>query len=165
MWPLFSYPYSASIAKKVTSTFGNTNTRGLVYNKSLSISEKTAGQEAKSDRHAFVRNADDSLTEVARETYTTSADGKTATYELGLLQTATDGTQSLTSALKIDGTGFNIGVTNLTDKGLTFDTDAGAIYFGAALKWRIVLSGDDLSFEYKQADGSYVAKAQMTAEV
>jgi hypothetical protein len=164
MWPLFSYPYSASIAKKVTSTSGSTNTRGLVYNKSISVQEKAAGQEAKSDRHAFVRNADDTLTEVARETYTTSADGKSATYQLGLLQTATDGTQSLGSALKIDATGFNIGANNLTDKGLSFDTDEGAIYFGEALKWRIKLVNEDLAFEFKQPDGTFVTKTLMTAE-
>lgn len=165
--PLLEYPFRTAIARKVHTVFGATNTRELVFNRAASVVKQTDGQASKHNAHHFMQHTDDTLTEYARQVYTASADGKSAEWTLGLLQTKGDGSQELSTALKATPTGVNISGVSLTPNSLSYDSTAGAIYFGGPAKtWRIILSGtdDDLSFEYKDAQGNYVPKVLMTKE-
>ena len=148
------------------SVFRATNTRDLVYNRSLTVVKKTDGQVSTHNQHHCIQHADDSLTEIARQVYTKDAAGDTALFTLGLLRTLPDGTQELGTALKVTEDGVTIGEANLDEAGRSFDTAAGAVYFGgSARKWRIIMTEEDLAFKYKIADGSYVSKVLMTKEV
>ena len=167
--PLFAYPFRTSIALKVVSVFGATNTRELVYNRAFSVVKQTDGQVSTHNSHHYTQAADDSLTEYARQIYKVSSDGDSAEYSLGLLSTKQDGTQELATALKISGAGVSVSGVNLSPNSLSFDSQEGSIYFGGVNKtWRIRMTTDggvdDLSFEYKIADGSYVSKVLMTKD-
>jgi hypothetical protein len=147
------------------SAFGAANTRDLVHNRSLTVVKKTDGQVSTHNQHHYVQHADDSLTEIARQVYTTDAAGDTAQFTLGSLRTLPDGTQELGTALKVTEDGVMIGEANLDEAGRSFDTAAGAVYFGGrARKWRIIMTEEVLAFKYKIADASYVPKVLMTKE-
>jgi hypothetical protein len=67
-WTLNPYPQSVALAKRAVSTLGVSHIKDLIFNRSLNVVQKTAGQTATAYSHKYAVNPDDTVTEFARET-------------------------------------------------------------------------------------------------
>jgi hypothetical protein len=155
---LFTFPFSSATAKKIVTALGSAFTKDSVFKTSHRVISKADNATATNSDHAYIIESDDSVTEVARTDVVTAQDGLSSTYQVSVLKD-----DHLVTALSVSADGFAVAGTNLTEAGVSFNTDSQAYYLGTSKKWRILLdSSGDLAFQSKDGSGNYVTRNLMS---
>lgn len=149
-----AWPFDSSKALSVVGAAGSHFMRNLTTSVMNIVGEKEDGTKGSTYNSAWVHNTTDSTTqEISRMVHELDETSENATISIGVLHTDGASNQFIepTLAMRYDAT--VISAQDATDAtasatfestGLSFDTDAAAIYFGAAKNFRIKFSDGDV---------------------
>ena len=149
-----AWPFDSTKALAVVGAAGSHFMRNITTSVMNIVGEKGDGEKGSTYSSAWVHNTFDSTTqEISRMVHELDETSENATISIGVLHTdaATNQFIEPTLAMRYDAT--TISAQDATDAtasatfestGLSFDTDAAAIYFGAAKNFRIKFSDGEV---------------------
>lgn len=144
-----AFPFQTSIASAVVSTYGPTFVKDIVANRAIIVVDKLTNEPSTASSHAFARNPDSSVTEIARTNYGLDAAASKGTYSVQCLRVdPVTSTSTIESVLEANHESFTVTSTSSTDTtqenssnlsflGLSFSTDDASVSFGANQEFRI----------------------------
>lgn len=148
-----AWPFDASKALSVVGAAGSHFVRNVTTNVLNIVGEKVDGEKGSTYNSAWVHNTTDSTTqEVSRMVHELDEASENATISIGVLHTDANTNQFIepTLAMTYDATVISsqdesdaTASATFTSTGLSFDTDAAAIYFGASKNFRMQFSDGD----------------------
>ncbi|AAR26931.1 FirrV-1-B56 [Feldmannia irregularis virus a] len=171
-----TWPFDASKALAVVGSAGSHFMKNITCNVQNLVGQKTTGESGSTYSSAWVTNADDSNTlEVSRMVHELDDTSTTGTLSLGVLYTDSSNQQFIEPALALQATSTTISAQNdaeqttsatFESKGLSFDTDDAAIYFGSSQRFRIKFSdGTPSALQIQSFDdttSSYITRQEVT---
>jgi len=145
-----AWPFDSTKALAVVGSAGSHFMRNITASVMNIVGEKADGEKGSTYNSAWVHNTTDSTTqEVSRMVHEVDETTENATISIGVLHTDGNSNQFIepTLAMRYDATVISAqdaadatASATFESTGLSFDTDAAAIYFGAAKNFRIQFS-------------------------
>lgn len=145
-----TWPFDSSKALSVVGAAGSHFMRNITTNVLNIVGEKADGEKGSTYNSAWVHNTTDSTTqEVSRMVHELDETSENATISIGVLHTDGASNQFIepTLAMRYDATVISAqdasdatASATFQSRGLSFDTDDAAIYFGSSQNFRIKFS-------------------------
>ncbi|CAM9104723.1 unnamed protein product [Sphacelaria rigidula] len=171
-----TWPFDASKALSVVGAAGSHFMRNVTTNVLNLVGEKVDGKKGSTYNSAWVHNTTDSTTqEVSRMVHELDEASENATISIGVLHTDASTNQFIepTLSMRYDATVISsqdetdaTASATFTSTGLSFDTDAAAIYFGASKNFRMQFSdGTPSVLQIQSLDsgtGEYVTRQEFS---
>ncbi|AAR26976.1 FirrV-1-N1 [Feldmannia irregularis virus a] len=171
-----SWPFDATKALSVVGSAGSHFMKNITCNVHNLVGQKTDGTTGSTYNSAWIHNTDDSSTlEVSRMVHELDEESANGTLSLGVLYTDSSSQQFIEPALSLQATSCTISSQNdaeqttsatFESRGLTFDTDDAAIYFGSSQSFRIKFSSGTPSVlqiqSYDDNTSSYITRQEFT---
>ena len=171
-----AWPFDSSKALSVVGAAGSHFMRNITTSVLNLVGEKADGEKGSTYNSAWIHNTTDSSTqEVSRMVHELDETSENATLSIGVLHTDVNSNQFIetTLAMKYDATVISsqdasdvTASATFQSTGLSFDTDAAAIYFGAAKNFRMQFSdGTPPVLQIQSLDsgsGEYVTRQEFS---
>ena len=171
-----SWPFDATKALSVVGSAGSHYMKNNTCNFQNLVGQKTDGTTGSTYNSAWIHNTDDSSTvEVSRMVHELDEASANGTLSLGVLYTDSSNQQFIEPSLSLQATSCTISSQNdaeqttsatFESKGLSFDTDDAAIYFGSSQRFRIRFSSGTPSVlqiqSFDDSTSSYITRQEFT---
>lgn len=175
-----AFPAAATtMAAKVTTTFGTTFAKDLVYNRAMMVVDKADASAGTATNYAFVRSSAGTVSEIARTVFSVDAAMTKGNFSVGCLKTV-GGVSTIENVLQTDHESTVFNNTSTIDStqtstismgynGIQFSTNTAAMFFGNLSQFRIRFAAGEgpngsnlLAFESLATDGSYQLRTSIS---